>query len=125
MGTDKLVPIVESGEINGAQIEKVLKEVLKPFLDSSIDVLALGCSHFPFLKKQIRQILGKNFLILDSAGAIAGQVKRVLKNNNNLSVYNSSGHTLLTTGDLNKFSKISEKILGKTFINVLIKRISL
>jgi len=125
LGTDKLVPIVESGEIKGARINKVLKEALKPFSDFNVDVLALGCSHFPFLKRQIGQILGKNVLILDSAGAIARQTKRVLKNNNELSVYNSFGHALYTTGDLNKFNRLSKKILGKRFENVLIKRISL
>lgn len=125
IGTDKLVPIVESGEIKGVRINKVLKEVLKPFLDFNVDVLALGCSHFPFLKKQIEQILGKNVLILDSAGAIARQVERVLRDNNSLSIYNSSGHTLLTTGELEKFARLSEKILGNRFKNVLIKRMSL
>jgi len=125
LGTDKLVPIVESGEIKRGRINKILKGVLKPFSDFNVDVLALGCSHFPFLRKQIGQILGKNVLILDSAGAIARQVERVLKNNKTLSVYNSFGHTLLTTGDLDKFNRLSKKILGKRFKNVLIKRISL
>lgn len=125
LGTDKLVPIVESGEIKAARINKVLKEALKPFSDFNVDVLALGCSHFSFLRKQIGQILGKDVLILDSAGAIARQVKRVLENNNELSVYNSFGHILLTTGDLNKFNRLSKKILEERFKNVLIKRISL
>ncbi len=125
LGTDKLVPIVEEGEINGIQIDKALKEVLRPFLDFNIDVLALGCTHFHFLKKQIGQILGKNVLILDCAGAIARQAEKVLKNNNKLSVYNSSGHALLTTGDLNKFKILSRKILGRRFESILIKRISL
>ncbi|OGH34578.1 MAG: glutamate racemase [Candidatus Levybacteria bacterium RIFCSPLOWO2_01_FULL_36_13] len=125
IGTDKLVPIVESGETNMAKINKILNEELKPFLDFKIDTLALGCSHFPFLKKEMQKILGKKVLILDSSPAIARQVERVLKNNNELSVYNSFGHTLLTTGEFGKFNGLSKKILGKRFKNVLIKRISL
>lgn len=118
LGTDKLVPIVESGEIKGARINKVLKETLKPSSDFNVDVLALGCSHFSFLRKQMGQILGKNVLILDSAGAIARQVERVLKNNNELSVYNSFGHTLYTTGDPVKFKKVAEALVRTKLKNV-------
>ncbi len=125
IGTDTLVPIIENGNFKVAEVENVLLEELDPFIKSNIDTLVLGCSHFTFLKRQIQKILGKKLLILDSSSAIARQVKRVLENNKDLSVYNSFGHTLLTTGDLDKFNRLSKKILGKRFKNVLIKRISL
>ncbi len=125
IGTDKLVPIIENGNFKATEAENVLLEELDPFIKSNIDTLVLGCSHFPFLKRQIQKILGKKVLILDSSAAIARQVERVLKNNNELSVYNSSGHILLTTGNLDKFNRLSKEILRKRFKNVLIKRISL
>ena len=125
IGTDKLVPIIENGNFKATEAENVLLEELDPFIKSNIDTLVLGCSHFPFLKRQIQKILGKKVLILDSSAAIARQVERVLKNNNELSVYNSSGHILLTTGNLDKFNRLSKEILRKRFKNILIKRISL
>ena len=125
IGTDKLVPIIENEETNMIKINKILNEELKPFLDFKIDTLALGCSHFPFLKKKMQKILGKKILILDSSAAIARQIERVLKNNKTLSVYNSRSYVLLTTGDLEKFKKLSKKLLGKKFKNVAIKSISL
>lgn len=125
IGTDKLVPVIENGNSKVTEAESVLLEELDPFIKSNIDTLVLGCSHFPFLKRQIQKILGKKVLILDSSAAIARQVERVLKNNNELSVYNSSGHILLTTGNLDKFNRLSKEILRKRFKNVLIKRISL
>lgn len=112
LGTDRLVPLVENGEVE-AKVNKILKEELKPFLNFKIDVLVLGCSHFPFLKKEIQKILGKKVLILDSSGAIARQTKRILVMENLLSEYNNSMRVLLTTGELVNF----ERVLKKDFLN--------
>ncbi|MEK7502156.1 MAG: glutamate racemase [Patescibacteria group bacterium] len=125
IGTDKLVPMIEEGNLDGKDTENILRKELRVLIQEDIDTLALGCSHFPFLKIEMQKILGKKVLILDSSAAIARQVERVLKNNNELSVYNSSGHILLTTGNLDKFNRLSKEILRKRFKNVLIKRISL
>lgn len=118
IGTDKLVPIIENGRTNMIRISKILNEELKPFLDFKIDTLALGCSHFPFLKKEMQKILGKKVLILDSSPAIARQVERVLKNNSELSVYNSPRHVLYTTGDPVKFKKAAETLVKTKLKNV-------
>ena len=125
IGTNKLVPLIENGNFKVREIENILREELSPFIKSNIDTLALGCSHFPFLERQMQKILGKKVLILDSSSAIARQVKRILENNKDLSVYNSFGHTLLTTGDLKKFNRLSIKLLGKRFKSISVERISL
>ena len=117
--------MIEEGNLDGKDTENILRKELRVLIQEDIDTLALGCSHFPFLKIEMQKILGKKVLILDSSAAIARQVERVLKNNNELSVYNSSGHILLTTGNLDKFNRLSKEILRKRFKNVLIKRISL
>ncbi|MBI4130218.1 glutamate racemase [Candidatus Roizmanbacteria bacterium] len=96
-GTDTLVPFIEEGKIEEA--EKVLTTILKPYIDAKIDVLVLGCSHFPFLKTQIQHILGSHITILDSGSAIAQQVKRVLAEKN-LSAQKKIGkHLMYTTGN--------------------------
>ncbi|MEK7559521.1 MAG: glutamate racemase [Patescibacteria group bacterium] len=118
IGTDKLTPIIENAEADKTRIDKILRKELKPFQKFNIDVLALGCSHFPFLKKEMQKILGKKVSILDSSGAIARQTKRILLMENSclpagrsLSEYNKPVKSFYTTGELKKFEKIKfEKI---------------
>ncbi len=99
IGTDKLVPLVESGAIRGPHAHRVLTEVLDPFQNGAVDVLALGCTHFPFLRAEMQEILGKNVQILDSRGAIARQVERILERNDSLTVQGEGTHTIYTTGE--------------------------
>ena len=111
LGTDRLVSLIENGE-DKIEIRKILEKELKPFIDFKIDVLALGCSHFPFLKKEIQEILGNKVLILDSSGAIARQTKRILISENLLSEYNKSVKSFYTTGDLYRFERIARIYLN-------------
>lgn len=99
IGTDKLVPLVEAGKIRGTEAHMVLNEVLFPFKNGSVDVLALGCTHFPFLRAEMQEILGQNVQILDSRGAIARQVERILERNEYLTVEGEGSHMIYTTGE--------------------------
>lgn len=98
---------------------KILKREIKPFIEFKIDVLALGCSHFPFLRKAIQRILGKKVKILDSGGAVARQVERVLKNNSSFSLSKKPSFLFYTTGDIKQFKTVSAQILGKKYIEVI------
>ncbi len=112
IGTNKLVPFVEKGEVRGQALEKVLRKELEVFKKEDIDVLALGCSHFPFLKDTMQQILGNDVQILDSGEAIARQVKRVLEKIDGLSNSKSTSQRLYTTGDEKQFEKTAQTLMG-------------
>jgi len=109
-GTDTLVPLIEEGKAESAEMQEVLQKALLPFQKENIDTLALGCTHFPFLKKQIQDVLGKNVCLLDSGGAIARHVERVLTQTDLLSENNNSYVTIYTTGNMN----IAKKLLHDT-----------
>ncbi len=55
------VELIENGARDGNLTEderlKIAK-TLAPFCDKKIDTLILGCTHFPHIEKEIRQILG-------------------------------------------------------------------
>lgn len=112
IGTNKLVPFVEKGMLNDKGLKKVLKEILLPFQKADVDVIALGCSHFPFLKKEMQAILGSKVQILDSAGAISRQVKRVLVNNDDLSSKESSVHRLYVTVKRKNYLETIKSLAG-------------
>ena len=123
IGSSRLVPLIEKGDTEA--IEEVLEEELIIFKEKGIDALALGCSHFPLIEKQISKAL-PNVLILDSSGAVSRQVKRILEGNDMLSTSANSSYNFLTTGNKEFFEKFILQIFGSKLTNkAKIERISL
>ena len=77
-----LVERVENGELDSRETKMLLEKYLKPMLDTGADTLVLGCTHYPFLVPAIRQITGKRMNIIDPAGAVAAQTRRILEKRN-------------------------------------------
>ena len=95
LGTDELVPLIEAGNIESTKTNEALQKLLPDSLISQIDVLALGCTHFPLIRAEIQKIVGKKIRILDSGGAVCRQVARVLAHNG---IENSPRNKPLETG---------------------------
>ena len=46
-----------------------------------IDTLVLGCTHYPFLRKAIRKLLGESITLIDTSEAVVRQLKRQMEAN--------------------------------------------
>ena len=66
-----LVPLVEEDWVGKPETTMILKKYLRPLKSYSIDTLILGCTHYPFLKKYVERIIGKNCHVLDAPGIVA------------------------------------------------------
>lgn len=77
-----LVNLIESGKINSAEMDNLLKKYLTPMLQKNIDHLVLGCTHYPYLVPKIKKMVGDKIKIIDSGEAVAKQTKHILKSNN-------------------------------------------
>lgn len=73
-----LVQLIENGQMYSKEMSELLETYLKPMIDANIDYLVLGCSHYPYLIPQIKEILPKNIKIIDSGEAVAMQTKKIL-----------------------------------------------
>jgi glutamate racemase len=71
-----LVPIIESNSLHKADF--VLKSYVKPLLSKKVSEILLGCSHYPILIKQIREIAGKNVKIISQEKIIPAKLKSYL-----------------------------------------------
>lgn len=111
-GTDSLVPLVERGIVKGERIERILQKELEDFMDAQVDVISLGCTHYPFLKTTMQKILGKSISLLDSGPAIARQLERILSANDIRAREEKVRHRLYTTGELNMFQLVITTLLG-------------
>lgn len=77
-----IVQLIESGQLNTAEMKDLLKIYLKPMLEAQIDYLVLGCTHYPYLIPMLTDLLPKHVKIIDSGEAVARQTKTVLNQNN-------------------------------------------
>src|SRR3954469_254711 len=78
--TPLLVPIIEEGrQMDDLLVQLALEQYLQPLIDRKIDVLVLGCTHYPILKPLIQQIVGLNVRVIDSAEQSAEDVSRRLQ----------------------------------------------
>ena|SRR3989338_2334647 len=87
-----LVKAVEYDE-NIASVASVMRAA-KSIARNNVDVVALGCTHFPLVKKDIQKIFGKSVTILDSSDAVARQTARIVKNEN---IGAGIGHTIFVS----------------------------
>lgn len=79
------VPFVEEGILSGKIVEGVVMMYLKTLKKRRIDVIILGCTHYPLLKKEIAKYLSKT-RIIDSATEVALHTKKILTDNNILRI---------------------------------------
>jgi glutamate racemase len=100
--------MVESGVVD----HEVLKKELQPFIEAKIDTLALGCTHFPFLRKDIQKIMGNDVEILDSGAAVGRQVQRILEKEHLLST-DTGVYKAYTTGNLAQFKSLLNRLGSK------------
>lgn len=73
-----LVELIESGKLNSKEMTQILKTHMEPMIQNNIDYLVLGCTHYPYLIPQIRNIIGSNVQIIDSGLAVAKQTQNIL-----------------------------------------------
>ncbi len=78
--TPLLVPIIEEGRTaEDPLVRLALKQYLLPMVQRGMDVLVLGCTHYPILREAIVRMLGVEVKVVDSAGACAEDVVRRLE----------------------------------------------
>jgi glutamate racemase len=74
-----LVPLIEAGKANSEAALELLAIHLQAIQDAGADTLVLGCTHYPFLRKAIRKLLGESIAIIDTSEAVVKQLKRQLE----------------------------------------------
>jgi len=107
-----LVPLIENGEINSPEMNKLLHDYLQPMIEANIDYLVLGCSHYPYLIPQIENILPKSIKIIDSGEAVARQTKKVLMESIGLNSQSEKAKSVFYT---NSNPKVLEAILKNKY----------
>lgn len=79
---------IETNDKNGMNI--LLDKLLFNYKNKNIDCIVLGCTHYPYIKKDIKKRI-TNCEIIDGSKGVAKQVKKLLTSNNLLNKENKKG----------------------------------
>ena len=109
-----LVPLIEAGLIETPEMQALLRSHLKPIQDQGADTLVLGCTHYPFLKKMIRAVVGDSMTLIDTSDAV---VRQLLRQIHQQGLIVSSKHSpklsLLSTANADTLEAMAERLLHR------------
>jgi glutamate racemase len=113
------VPFVEEGWLNGKIVMEVARTYLKPLKDARVDTVILGCTHYPLLKPVIKEIMGPQVTLIDSAKQVAIEVKKILSSEGLLTnSRKKSDNKFYVSDNPEWFSDLAERFLGRSVANV-------
>ena len=76
------VPLVEEGFAKHKVTEEIIDYYLASLLETDIDSLILGCTHYPLLRSRIREYVGDRITLVNPAYETAMDLKKLLENSN-------------------------------------------
>jgi len=116
-----LVPLVEEGWVGKPETNSILKKYLRPLKSTAVDTLILGCTHYPFLKRDISRIMGNNCRVLDAPAIVALKLADYLSRHPEIEARLSRGgkRIFCTTDDPERFKVFGEAFLGRTIREVV------
>jgi len=109
-----IVPFVEENWHHKPEAISILKKYLKPLKSCNIDTLLLGCTHYPFMIKEFKKVMGKSVKILTSGEVTAKSLKKYLQAHPEIEekITRNKTRKFLTTGNPQEFKDFTEKNLG-------------
>jgi len=117
--TPLLVPLIEEGRRDSDPVLILaLEQYLAPFKERRVDVLLLGCTHYPILRNVIGQIVGARVKVIDSAEQCAQDVAHRLAGRElirqMMPIVNERVGSLksFVTDDPLRFRKLASRFLG-------------
>ena len=112
-----LVPLAEEGWVDGDVPLLAATRYLTALVKEKIEVLLLGCTHYPLLVSPITRALEQmrpNVVVIDSATAMAADVERMLLNEGILRKSGENGDLTCFVTDLpGSFEEVTTRFLGE------------
>ena len=113
------VPLAEEGWFENEVTEMTAEVYLSDFRGKRIDVLVLGCTHYPLLKKTIQKSVGNRVILIDSAEETPKEIEILLRERGLLSDGKSRFVDFYVTDNPERFSKVGKAFLGENGLSRL------
>ncbi|MEX6501730.1 glutamate racemase [Pseudomonas zhanjiangensis] len=73
-----LVECIEGGALGSQATRVLLRGYVEPLLAEGCDTLILGCTHYPFLRPLLAELVPASVSLVDTGAAVARQLQRLL-----------------------------------------------
>lgn len=112
-----LVECIERGELRSDNTLNLLEQYCQPLLEEGADTIVLGCTHYPFVKPLIRQVVGGDVILIDTGSAVAKQLQKRLAMLDLLTKQHQAGSVMFWSNSQAADAKqVIEALWGKTAV---------
>ena len=113
------VPLVEEGWTEGEIPAQVARHYLRELCEADVDVLILGCTHYPLLRSVIQEAVGPHVQLIDSAEEVASSLAQLLEGEGLLRSRGAAGESrYFVTDSAENFSVVGARLLPDTLTHV-------
>ncbi len=106
LSCDGLAQLIEQDKVK--EIPSYLNKIFKNIDKAKIEVVVLGCTHYPFIKKEMIKSLGHEVIFIDGSAGVAKRTKYLLEKNKIENTQKVEGRLCFILTDSKK-----EKIIAK------------
>ncbi len=110
------VPLVEEGWVDHPVTRAIASEYLRPLKDVDVDVLVLGCTHYPLLQPVLQAEMGAGVQLVDSGEETASTVAGILRE----AGLENGGRTTPTYGFMVSDAPLRFREFGRRFTDGLV-----
>lgn len=79
MACPGLMEYVEAGKSQSPEVKEFLRGLLGDYAGRDIDCVVLGCTHYPFVRDAIADIMGEDVAIFDGGAGTAREMQRRIR----------------------------------------------
>lgn len=108
----ELAAIIEHGSPFDREVVEMARSYCMPLIENRVDVVILGCTHYPLVAPMLQRILGRDVTLVSSGHAIAAAVQRVLERERLATDASGEGtYAFACTGDPERFRTLGTRFL--------------
>lgn len=110
----RLVPLIEQGLGDSAELRTALDEYLAPLRRAGVETLILGCTHYGIIAPLIAQMAGHGMTLVVCEEAVPKRLADYLRRHPEVAVRLSRGGSrrICATGDTEAFRRHAREMLG-------------
>lgn len=121
-----LVELIERVPLDRTAVIAHLKPVVDEFLAAHVDVIVLGCTHYPFVVDVVAELAGPGVSVIETGGPVARQLQHVvtaegLARSDVLGLSDLERVKFFTTGSPKHFVRKVESLLGPAWQGVQVQ----
>lgn len=109
-----LMEYIEHGDIHSIELEQFLERLFEPFDKQKLDAVVLGCTHYPFVSRELKKVLGEGVRLFEGGPGTARETKRRLAEAGLLRGGNGKGKVWFENSAFSKEKqRLCERLLGE------------